>query len=210
MKNISIALNAVLLVLVIILFVMVNNLKKSIGQDSGNSGNGSSVGKNKPLRIAYVDADSINTNYLLMKDIKNQMQAKEAEIQNEYGVKQKKAQEEYQAYMTKKQAGNISQIDDEKTQRDLQAKQAELEGLQQQREELMKDAQDQTLEIQKKIERYIANYNKKAGFDYVLYYVNVGGMVLYANDSLDITKPIVGGLNQDYKDSVQKAASPKH
>jgi outer membrane protein len=211
MKNLSIALNALLFVLVIILFVMVNNLKKSIGQDGGNQGSGSSVGKNKNLRIAYVDADTINQNYLLMKDIKAQVQAREGEIQDIYTSKAKKLQDEYEEYMQKKQAGNISEIDDQKAQQDMNSKQDELKDLQQQRDDLLKETQDKTLEIQKKIEKYIAEYNKKAQFDYVLYYVNVGGMLLYANDSLNITNPIISGLNREYKDSAQKAAAaPKH
>jgi outer membrane protein len=207
MKNFSIALNAILLVLVIILFVMVNNLKKSMGQDGSNLGSGTMVGKNKPLRVAHINLDTINEDYLVIKDFKKEVEAKEGEIQEEYSTKGKKLQDEYQAYMQRKQSGNISELDAEKEEQNLQAKKNELDGLQQQRDDIMKDAQDRTLELQKKVQNYVTNYNKKAQFDYILYNVNVGGLVVYANDSLDITKPILTGLNQMYKDSVQKASS---
>jgi outer membrane protein len=211
MKNLSIALNAILLVLVIILFVMVNNLKKGMNGDSSNMGNGESVGKNKLLRIAYVNADSINSNYMLMKDFNAEIQAKEGQFQEEYNMKAKKLQDEYQAYMQKKQSGNISELDDEKAQRSLQEKKSELDGMQQQRDDLLKDVQERNFELQKKIQRFIVDYNKKAKFDYVLGYENIGGSLLYGNDSLDITKPIVSGLNAQYKDSLQKVNSaPKH
>lgn len=204
MKNLSVALNAILLVLVIILFIMFHNLKKSVGQDDNT---GTLVGKNKLLRIAYVNADSINANYLLMKDFNNEIQQKENEFQEEYDTKAKKLQDEYQAYMQKKQTGNISEIDDQKAQQDLEAKKNELDGMQQQRDELVKEVQDRNFQLQKKIQKFIVDYNKKAKFDYILGYENVGGSLLYGNDSLDITKPIVAGLNREYKDSIQKAAS---
>ena len=208
MKNLSVALNAILLILVIILFVMFNNLKKGMGQDVNA---GTSTGKNKLLRIAYVNADSINSNYLLMKDFNNEIQEKENEFQQVYSAKAKKLQDEYQTYMQKKQTGNISQVDDEKTQQDLQNKKNELDGMQQQRDELLKEVQEKNFNLQKKIQKFITDYNKTAKFDYILGYENVGGSLLYGNDSLDITKPIVAGLNQQYKDSLQKApANAKH
>jgi outer membrane protein len=207
MKNFSIALNAILLILVIILFVMVNNLKKTMGVDSGSQGTGTSVGKNKLLRIAHINLDTINEDYLVIKDFKKEVEAKETQIQEVYQAKGKRLQDEYQAYMQKKQSGNISELDAQKTEQHLQAEKNELDGLQQQRDDILKDAQDKTLELQKKVQNYVANYNKKAQFDYILYNVNVGGMVVYANDSLDITKPILLGLNQMYKDSAQKVES---
>lgn len=202
MKNLSIVLNAILLVLVIILFVMFNNLKKSMGQE----GNIATAGKNRLLKIAYVNVDSINSNYQLMKDFNGEIQQREAQFQEIYSTKAKKLQDEYQAYMQKKQSGNISQVDDEKAQRDMEAKKNELDGMQQQRDELLKEVQERNYELQKKIQKFIAEYNKKSGFDYILGYENVGGAVIYGNDSLDITKPIVTQLNQQYKDSLQKTA----
>jgi len=204
MKNLSIALNAILLVLVIILFVMFNNLKKSIGQDANS---GTSMGKNKLLRIAHINLDTINEDYLVMKDFKKDVEAKEGQIQEEYSSKGKILQDEYQAYMQKKQSGNISDLDAQKAEQDMQTKKSALDELQQERDDILKDAQEKTLKLQKKVQDYVSNYNKKAQFDYILYNVNVGGLVVYANDSLDITKPILMGLNQQYKDSLQKGSS---
>lgn len=201
MKNLSIALNAILFVLIIILFVMFNNLKKSM-EHEGNID--TTAGKDRLLKIAYVNVDSINSNYQLMKDFNNEIQQKENEFQEEYSAKAKKLQDEYQEYMQKKQTGNISQVDDEKEQKDMEAKKNELDGMQQERDELVKEVQERNYELQKKIQKFIAEYNKKMGFDYILGYENVGGAVIYGNDSLDITKPIVNELNQQYKDSLQK------
>ena len=204
MKNLSLALNAILFVLVIILFIMINNLKKSIGGQDANTS--AIAGKDRLLHIAYVNVDSISADYLLMKDFNNEIQQKEAQMQEVYGAKAKKLQDEYQAYMQKKQTGNISQIEDQKDQQDLQTKKNELDEMQQQREELVKDVQERNFELQKKIQKFISDYNKKTKFDYILGYENVGGAVICGNDSLDVTRPIVDGLNQQYRDSVQKTS----
>jgi len=202
MKNLSVALNAILLVLVIILFVMFNNLKKSMGQEGS-----STITGNKMLRIAYINADSINSGYLLMRDFKNEIQAKQAQMQEVYNEKAKKLQDEYEAFMQKKQSGNISDIDAQKAEQHMQGEKNELDGMQQQQQDLLKEVQDRNIEIQKMVQKYIATYNKTAHFDYVMTYESVGGGILFANDSLDITKPIVSGLNQQYKDSTQKVPS---
>jgi outer membrane protein len=188
---------------------MVNNLKKSIGGQDNNIS--TMATKDRLLHIAYVNVDSISAGYLLMKDFNNEIQQKEGQMQDEYSVKAKKLQDEYQAYMQKKQTGNISEIDDQKSQQDLQTKKSELDGMQQQRDELVKDVQERNFELQKKIQKFISDYNKKTRFDYILGYENVGGAVIYGNDSLDITRAIVDGLNQQYKDSVQKnSVGAKH
>jgi outer membrane protein len=209
MKNLSIVLNAILLVLVIILFVLFNNLKKSMS--GGVSDNSVAMGKNKMLRIAYINADSIDNNYLLMKDFKNEIQAKQMEMQEIYNEKAKKLQDEYEAYMQKKQGGNISELDAQKAEQDMQGKKNELDALQQQQQDLLKEVQNRNIEIETTVQKYIHAYNKTAHLDYVLTYQSIGGGVLLANDSFDITRPVINGLNQEYKDSLQKASSnPKH
>ena len=201
MKNLSIVLNAILLVLIIILFVMFNNLKKSMGQGGNIT---AMAGKDRLLKIAYINVDSLNSNYQLMKDFNTEIQQKEGQLQEAYNAKAKRLQDEYQAYMQKKQSGNTSQLDDEKAQKDLESKKNELDGMQQQRDELVKEVQERNYELQKQVKKFITTYNKKVGFDYILEYESVGGAVLYGNDSLEITKPIIDQLNQQYKDSLQK------
>lgn len=209
MKNISLAINAVLLVLIIVLFFMYSSLKKSMGGEtttsSGSPQPSMSGGKMKGVRVAYVNADSINATYKLMKDFKAEFQDRQSVLQNEYDVKGRKLQAEYAEYQQKAQSGNISQIDAQNVQKDLEQKKAELDNLQRKEEELTKEVQDKNIAINQKVQDYINEYNKKAHYDYVLGYANLGGTVLYANDSLDITKEIVSGLNKTYADSLAKA-----
>lgn len=211
MKNVSLAINAVLAILIVVLFFMYSSLKKSINpqgattsvkQDSGMQHTG-------PLRIAYVNADTINADYKLMKDFKDEIQQRQTALQNEYDTKGQRLQQEYVEYQQKAQAGNISQVDAEKKQKDMQQKKNELDAIQAKQSDLMKEVQDRNLQIQNKVQDYITKYNKKTQYDYVLTYVAIGGNLLYANKSYDITKEIVDGLNKEYTDSVQ-SANAKH
>ena len=78
-----------------------------------------------------------------------------------------KLQEEYHEYQQKAQAGNISQLDAQKKQKDMEGKKNELDGIQQKQDDLMKEVQERNLQIQQKVQDYIAMYNKKAHYDYV-------------------------------------------
>jgi Skp family chaperone for outer membrane proteins len=208
MKNISLAFNVVLLVLIVILFFMYFSLKKSIGS-SDNSGTAISASSQKAVRIAYLNADSIDSGYKLMKKLQEDLQGKEAELNNEIEAKGRKLQEQYAAYQQRVQSGNISQLDAQKEQQDMAAKQAEIQQLQGKSQELTNEAQAERTLIRQKIHNLIVDYNKKAHFDYVLEYLNLEGAVLYVNDSLDITRPILSAANKQYADSLQ-GGSAKH
>jgi outer membrane protein len=210
MKNISLAINAILAALIVVLFIMINSLKHSASGDSTQSNSGSNapattLSKQKVLRIAYINDDTISLNYMVMKDLKKEMENRQAVLQNEYDVKSRKLQQEYDDYQKKAQSGNISQLDAQKAGEDLQNKKAELDGIQRQVNELLQEAQVKNQSVEIKVQDYIKQFNKTAKFDYVLAYSAIHGTVLLANDSLDITKQILGGLNQMYNDSIQKA-----
>src|SRR5690349_16456715 len=109
MKNISLVINFILLALIVALFIMYSSLKKSMGGETATSSGTAPAmqgGKMKGARIAYVNADSINTTYKLMKDFKAEFQNRQLALQNEYEAKGRKLQAEYAAYQEKAQSGN--------------------------------------------------------------------------------------------------------
>ena len=212
MKNLSIVFNIVLLALVGILFYLYFSLKNGSSTASSGSGDSKVVlssGMQKPVRIAFVNTDTLNNDYLIMQDLKKDMQARQSVLQSEYDVKAKALQDEYMAYQQKVQSGNISQNDAEKQQKDMQQKKAVLDNMQAKLDEMVKEAQMKNQQIVDMIEKYIAQYNKKAHFDYVLAYAK-GANILLVNDSLDITRQVLNALNAQYKDSLQKAGTKQH
>ncbi len=92
----------------------------------------------------------------------------------------------------------------------MQAKKDELDNLQRRHDDLVKEAQDRNAKILELVQKFVAGYNKKMHFDYILANASAGTNILFAGDSLDVTKDIVSGLNLQYKDSLQKMSSKLH
>ena len=209
MKNFSIVFNLLLLALVGVLFWLYFSLKKASGSDSSMpTAMSNSAGKSRLIRIAHVNVDSLNAKYQMMLDFKREIESRQNSIQMEYESKGKVLQDEYANYQQKAQAGTISQIDAEKAQKDIQAKKADLDNIQRKLDDLQREAQERNITILGIVQKYVADYNKKMHFDYVLAFAKSGSNILYANDSLDVTKDVIAGLNVQYKDSLQRASKP--
>lgn len=210
MKNLSIVFNIVLLALIGILFWLHFSLKNSCNNDGSTTTSVSTnAGKTRILRIAHVNVDTLNAKYQLMLDFKREIESRQNSIQNDYDAKAKVLQDEYVRYQQSVQAGTISQNDAQKMQKDLQGKKDALDEIQRRHDDLLKEAQDRNNTILDIVHKYVANYNKKMHFDYIFAYAKSGSNMLLANDSLDVTKDVLAGLNMQYKDSLQKASSAK-
>ncbi len=209
MKNLSTVFNLVLLVLVGILFWLYFGLKKSSGGESSaaNTSVSDNAGKDRLLRIAHINIDSMNSKYQLMLDFKSEYESNLNSLQEEALGKEKVLQQEYTVYMQKKQAGALSQVDDEKYQKELQAKKDELDNFQVKRDNLSRVTEEKNAKILNIVRKYVSDYNKKMHFDYILLSGETGTNIIYANNGLDITKDIVSGLNLQYKDSLQRASA---
>ena len=60
-------------------------------------------------------------------------------------------------------------------------------------------------EVRKTVIDYVKEYNKNGEYNYILTYTaGPGGVVILANDSLDITNEIITGLNAQYKANKDK------
>ena len=62
-------------------------------------------------------------------------------------------------------------------------------------DKLKAEESDLTDSIHSDLMRYLKTYNKNQQYDFILGYSRGGG-ILFANDSLDVTKQVVEGLNK--------------
>jgi outer membrane protein len=206
MKNVPLILSLITFLLVIALFFTVGSLHKKMKERDNDNGG---YNKTSGLRIAFINDDSVTANYLEMIELKKDLEGRQAKLQEQYDTKAKRLQEEYNAYQQKAQSGNISQLEAKNAQEKMGAEKEEVEGIQQQLEELTHEAQLKNQQLLIKIQNFVAGFNKKTHYDYILTYSKVVGPVLYASDSLDITRPVVNGLNAMYKDSIQGKSGAK-
>ena len=202
MQKISIALNALLLVAVGVLFFMVFSLKKQI---SGGADTGSVAALPLPKaegKIMYINVDSLEASYDYFIKIKTQLEKKgkanEAEIKNLYDGFQKT----YQKYQQQGETMNEQQM--MAAQQDLAAQEKSIRA----REEMItanyaKEAEKLNNQFLKNVQDYLKKKSQVHHYSYVLGYVKESNL-LYVNDSLDITKQVVGGLNAEYKEADEK------
>jgi outer membrane protein len=150
------------------------------------------------LRIAYIELDSLRTQYQLYKDYEVILTRKGTDIQNTLDQKRRKLESNAIALQRKFENNGFQTRDElEKAQKGLQQQEVELQEL---AAKLQNEFVEEELRINQEardsIQNFIKIYNQKKNFDYVL--VKAGDNLLLTNPKYDITKDIVTGLNKRY------------
>lgn len=153
------------------------------------------------LKIAYVEMDSLITQYQLYKDYEEELTRKGTNIQSTLAQKQRTLEQHAAAMQKKYESNGFTTRDElERAQNSIQAEQQQLQEL---ADRLQTDfAQEQARvnqEARDSIQAFLRAYNKTKKYDYVL--VKAGDNMLIANPKMDITKEVIKGLNKRYKKS---------
>ena len=211
MKNILFGVIAVLGICIGILFYQVQSIKKSISGDEPNVENASNSVK-KPViinsandalpdaKIAYINIDTLNENYLFISDyvkvLKNKRIALETQMQN----MTQKFQEDYESAQQSAQAGLLPPAEMENKKRDLERQQRELESKQIQMDKLALDMQEKNEQLQSDVKNFLTqNYEGK--YDYIMAYTSAVPTILHVNPKLEITYQVLDALNTNYKNN---------
>lgn len=202
MKNLSLIFNAVLSVAVIILFYLhfssQNKQKEEVAAAPvvKRISTGNAVAPN----ILYVNSDSLWNNYEYVKKEKGDLEKEKLRLENQWQAKAKTLEKEIYDFQVKAQQGAITQEEGQRKEAELMQKQQELLQLKEELSaQLLNKEQEKNEVLQKAITEYLRKYNMDKNFSYVLGYT-LGGGILYANDSLDITSEVIDGLNKEYKE----------
>jgi outer membrane protein len=188
-NNTSLIWNIVLSLAVAVLFF----LHFSNKPESGAVADGSVVAGR---RTVYVQVDSLLKNYEFFKEAKKELENKNFQLENDLNTKGKSLQNEVAFFQQKAQTMTPDQARSIEAQ--LMKKQQDLVAYRDQAAQgLGMEEAKKNEELYKNIRTYIAKYNKENGFEYVLGY-SLGGGILFANPSLDVTKKIIEGLNKEH------------
>lgn len=151
------------------------------------------------LKIAYVELDTLMSQYQLYKDYSEVLTRKGNNIQKTLAQKQR-ALENHAASIQKKYESNEFTTRDEleRAQASIQKEQADLAELADrlQNEFAMEQARIND-EARDSIQSFLKKYNKTKKYDYVM--IKAGDNLLIANPKYDITNDIIKGLNKRYK-----------
>lgn len=147
-------------------------------------------------RTVYVQVDSLLTNYDFFKETKKELENKNFQLENELNTKGRSLQNEVAFFQQKAQTMTPEQA--RSTEAQLMKKQQDLVAYRDQAAQaLARQEAEKNEQLYKNIRTYIEKYNKENGYEYVLGY-SLGGGILFANPSLDVTKKIIDGLNKEH------------
>jgi outer membrane protein len=196
MKNLPIILSSIALAGVLFLFFTKGKSKEAAKTVTHVSKD--SAGKDvivAGVKIAYVDIDTLQSNYNYFKQKKAEFESRQKNIDAELERTANTLQNDYIALQKKAQAGSLSQAEGEKAQQSLGQRQQELELKKQNLgSKFIKDQEAFNKEIFDNLHKIIEEYNTTKGYDYILSY-SKDGSILYANKELDVTQDIIKDMN---------------
>lgn len=150
------------------------------------------------MKIAYVEVDSIMSQYKFCKEYSLILQKKGQNIQNTLAQKQQALQAAAANFQQKVQQNAYTREQAEGVNASLQKQSNDLQMLNQR---LSAEFQNETDQFNKalrdSIQHYLAIYNKDK--KYSIIFSKQGDNLLYADKAYDITNEIVAGLNKAYK-----------
>jgi outer membrane protein len=200
MKNLSLALNIVLLVAVGVLYYLHFAPK---GTNSGTTG-GASANTGEGLAIAYINADTVLKYYEFLKDNRVVMEEKTKKMDADFRNRAQSLQSEITAYQRNQSTLTIGQA--RALEEDLAKKQQNLQLYQQSlSQELMGEEAKLNKELYDRITAFLKTYSQEKGIQVVLKY-DPSSDVLFGGEALDITSVVLTGLNDQYK--AEKSAAP--
>jgi outer membrane protein len=151
------------------------------------------------LKVAYVEVDSLMTQYEFCKDYNILLNQKGENAQKTLADKQRALQSHANALQKKYESNGFTTRDElERAQNQLAREQQDLAELEQRlMSELASEQQKLTMEMRDSIQAFLKTYNKAKKYDYIL--SRSGDNILLANPKFDITRDVVAGLNKRYK-----------
>lgn len=153
---------------------------------------------NKSELIVYVNSDSLLNNYEYFKAVKGQFLEKSKKAQSDLTAKGTAFQREVAEYQ--QSAASLSADQRANTEQRLARKQQELATYNQNAGNAL--AGEEAVENEKlynKVSDFLKGFAKTKGYKMVLAYSKANPTVLYADESLDVTKEVLIGLNEEFK-----------
>ncbi len=200
MKNISLVLNGVLIVAVAILFVLhFSKPKNDVSNELKDVGVQEHVQQDGNLNVAYVYIDSLLTHFKMAQDMSEQLFKRKQNLESELETKGKTLEKDIADFQYKVSKGLITSWDATEQEKKLTEQQQVFINLQNDMQNrLLAEEQDANLKVHNTVIDVIEEYNKSKG--YKLIFSNAfGGVLLHAEDYMNITGDVLEMLNVGYE-----------
>lgn len=192
MKNLQNVFNVLLVAAVGVLFYLHFSKKSSVSTAKMSIGNNVS----NDFKIAYFEMDSVEKEYLYLKDVRNNLRALEQKKGDELNELRKAGKAKLQEYQSK--GKNMTQEEMAEANEVLMKMDNELRVQEQiKSQELHDESFRKMQEVKKTIEDYLKIYNKNYHYAYII--ASSADILYYKDTVYNITKEIIKGLNEEYK-----------
>lgn len=174
----------------------------------------------KPIKIAYVNSDSLDKNLKMLSDVETEIAAKEKELADKIAAEQRRYQSKFESKVKNFEKARKDYALKGPTMTDAQLQEQE-KKLQQMQQDIANSEQKYQVELMqfqakqeeeyvilkakkmsdyyKKVQGYCESIANRLGFDFILIYQQ-GGAILYANQLFDISKYVIDAINKEYDD----------
>jgi outer membrane protein len=161
------------------------------------------------VKIAYVEVDSLMTQYEFCKEFTLILQKKSNNARNTLNQKGQALQSAMANFQQKlNNNGFTSREQAESQQAAIQRQQQSLQELQARLEnELANETAKYNEGLRDSLQHFLAAYNKDKKYDLIL--TKQGDNILWANKRFDITSDIINGLNKHYKSTLKTETEKK-
>ena len=151
-------------------------------------------------KIAFVEVDSIMTQYKFCKEYSLILQKKGQNIQNTLAQKQQQLEAAAANFQQKVQQNAYTREQAQGIQAQLQRQSADLQALNQRLSgEFQNETEKYNNALRDSIKHFLTSYNKDKKYSLIL--SKAGDNILYADKAHDITHEVIAGLNKAYKSS---------
>jgi outer membrane protein len=147
--------------------------------------------------IVYINSDSMLEQFEFFKTKRKEFESYQTRVKNELKQQGEKLQQEIEEY----QQQAVGMTDSQRQQKEEQLSMKQQQYLQRRDDALAKleEQQDKSSEeLYDKLGVFLKEFNAGKNYQFILGYQRGGGILL-ANDSLNITRQVISGLNEKYK-----------
>ena len=195
MRLLIIAVNSILIIAVIFLYIKVYKSPAIVKTNTSGNVTSNNIGTFKASSIAFVELDSLNEKISFIKDGRKEMENEQKAIENEWQNGYRGLENRKNQFL--KRGNSITQQEAEKFQGQLLQQQQEIDqkkqGLTQKLSEKSYKFMD---DIQKKLKDFLNEYNKTKKYQYILTTGTGLDYMLYKDSTFNITADVIQGMNK--------------
>lgn len=150
------------------------------------------------IKVAYIDLDTVQKYYEFFKLKNDDLEREKTRYDNQIQSDLNKLERDRVEFL--KRGNAITQVEAEKFQQEYQTRYQQIGQRQQSLQGQHLENQSRAIdEIQKKINEYLKEYNKKGKYNFI-FSTQEGNPTLYYKDTaFNITPEVIKGLNEAYK-----------